>query len=213
MDYNDELLSLSKDDFLRHKILASIKELLLTTTLHKLTVTAVCEHAGISRSSFYNQFTDLNDALDWEFGRLYYLALQQSPFQNDWRHDMAAQIVCIMNKMLEESTVFKRIGKGMSLTDYNSIFQRTCRRTVKLLLSTIQLRRGENADERCVSQIEFFVRGKSFTIANWMISMKESPESIAQMIVDCTPAYLASVLDAGFAEYHSTEENGEQSFI
>lgn len=197
MTYNDDLLSMSKDDFLRHKILASVKELLLTTTLHKLTVTAICEHAGISRSSFYNQFTDLNDALDWEFGRLYYLALQESPFKDDWRKDMAAQIICIMRQMQKEEAVYKRIGKGMSLTDYNSIFQRTCRRTVRLLLSTIQLRCGEAADERCVSQIEFFVRGKSFTIANWMISMKESPESIAQMIVDCIPAYLASVLDSG----------------
>lgn len=197
MTYNEDLLSMSKDDFLRHKILASVKELLLTTTLHKLTVTAICEHAGISRSSFYNQFTDLNDALDWEFGRLYYLALQESPFKDDWRKDMAAQIICIMRQMQKEEAVYKRIGKGMSLTDYNSIFQRTCRRTVRLLLSTIQLRCGEAADERCVSQIEFFVRGKSFTIANWMISMKESPESIAQMIVDCIPAYLASVLDSG----------------
>lgn len=197
MTYNDDLLSMSKDDFLRHKILASVKELLLTTTLHKLTVTAICEHAGISRSSFYNQFTDLNDALDWEFERLYYLALQESPFKDDWRKDMAAQIICIMRQMQKEEAVYKRIGKGMSLTDYNSIFQRTCRRTVRLLLSTIQLRCGEAADERCVSQIEFFVRGKSFTIANWMISMKESPESIAQMIVDCIPAYLASVLDSG----------------
>lgn len=123
--------------------------------------------------------------------------MQESPFKDDWRKDMAAQIICIMRQMQKEEAVYKRIGKGMSLTDYNSIFQRTCRRTVRLLLSTIQLRCGEAADERCVSQIEFFVRGKSFTIANWMISMKESPESIAQMIVDCIPAYLASVLDSG----------------
>lgn len=209
MNYNDDFISMSKDDFLRHKILASVKELLLTTTLHKLTVTAVCEHAGISRSSFYNQFTDLNDALDWEFGRMYYIALQRSPFRDNWRKDMAAQIVCIMNEMLKEDVVYKRIGKGMSLTDYNSIFQRTCRRTVRLLLSTIQLRQGVSADERCASQIEFFVRGKSFTIANWMISMKESPESVAQMIVDCTPAYLASVLDKSFAAYHSGDGYSE----
>lgn len=209
MDYNDGLLSLSKDDFLRHKILASIKELLLTTTLHKLTVTAVCEHAGISRSSFYNQFTDLNDALDWEFGRIFYIAATRCPFTDDWRKDMIAQISCIMQLTLEEEAVYKRIGKGMSLTDYNSIFQRTCRRGTKLLLSTIQLWRGEGADEQCMSEIEFYVRGESFTIANWMISMKESPESVARTIVGCIPAHLGHVLDEGFAAYHAAEKEGE----
>lgn len=201
MNYNEELLSLSKDDFLRRKILASVKELLLTTTLHKLTVTAVCEHAGISRSSFYNQFTDLNDALDWEFGRVFYQACAAYPFRDDWREDMVKQMSGVMAIMLKEAAVYKRIGKGMSLTDYNSIFQRTCRRAVKLLLSTIQLWQGEGADELCRSQIEFFVRGESFTIANWMISMKESPESVARTIVGCIPAYLASTLDKSFEKY------------
>lgn len=206
MNYNDELLSLSKDDFLRHKILASIKELLLSTTLHKLTVTAVCEHAGISRSSFYNQFTDLNDALDWEIGRIFYIAATRHPFADNWRKDMIAQITCIMKLTQEEEAVYKRIGKGMSLTDYNSIFQRTCRRGKKVLLSAIELWRGEPADERCVSAIDFYVRGESFTIANWMITMRESPESVANTIVDCIPAYLSSVLDSSFAAYHSANE-------
>lgn len=62
---------------------------------------------------------------------------------------------------------------------------------MKLLLSTIQLWQGEGADELCRSQIELFVRDESFTIANWMISMKEFSESVARTIVGCIPAYLA----------------------
>lgn len=202
MTNQEELLSLSKDDFLRHKILAAIKELLGTTSLHKLKVTAVCEQAGIARSSFYNQFTDLNDALDWEFGRLFYQATSENPFRDDWREDMQKQLACVMRLMQREETVYKRIGKGMNLTDYNSIFQRTCRRGSRVLLSAIELWQGTGVDERCAAAIDFFLKGESFTIANWMISMKESPESVAKTIVDCMPAYLGEVMDRAFAAYH-----------
>jgi AcrR family transcriptional regulator len=50
----ENLLSLSKDEFMRSKIVLSLKQLLLDSSLRKLTVTSICEHAGIARSSFYN---------------------------------------------------------------------------------------------------------------------------------------------------------------
>lgn len=68
---------------------------------------------------------------------------------------------------------------------------------------------GGYADDHCISQTEFFVRGESFTIADWMISMKESPESVARTIISCIPAYLDSVMDKCFPAYHRGDGHGE----
>lgn len=200
---NKDMLALSKDDFMRAKIIASIKDLLLTTSFQKLTVTNICEHAGISRSSFYHLFTDIHDALDWETGRLFKKASEQYPFSTDWRIDLTNQITAFMKYELEEPLVFKKIASGMSLVEPSAIFLRTRRRRNQMFLGIIEQWQGKPADRRCEFEIEFFVFGESTAVANWACSMKESPELIAKYIVGCIPTYLGQVLDSGFAAYQA----------
>ena len=44
---------------------ASLKHLLLTKPLDKITVTDICEDCGISRMTFYYHFRDIYDLVEW----------------------------------------------------------------------------------------------------------------------------------------------------
>ena len=44
---------------------ASLKQLLLTKPLDKITVTDICEDCGISRMTFYYHFKDIYDLVEW----------------------------------------------------------------------------------------------------------------------------------------------------
>lgn len=203
---NENVLSLSKDEFMRTKIIMSLKSLLLTCSYPKLTVTSICDHAGIARSSFYHLFSDIDDAIDWEMGRLFSAAADKHPFCTDWRSDLTKQLAEFMRYETDEAVVYQRIGKGMSLVDHSSIFWRTYRRRCQLFLQTIETWQGAPADARCEFEIDFFVCGESHTVAKWMIAMKEAPEAVAESIVACVPSYLADTLDAGIAAYQRRQE-------
>lgn len=53
----------------QESIEASFKELLKTTPYKKLTVSALCEHSGVSRKSFYGRFRDKEDIVEWLFDK------------------------------------------------------------------------------------------------------------------------------------------------
>ena len=44
---------------------ASLKHLLLSKPLDKITVTDICEDCGISRMTFYYHFRDIYDLVEW----------------------------------------------------------------------------------------------------------------------------------------------------
>lgn len=198
-----DLLSLSKDDFMRRKIAEATKSLLRKTALEKVTVTAVCKNAGIARSSFYNLFTDIDDVLDWEFGRIFDMTFEMHPFRADWREALTSQYVEFMEYMLADSAAFKQIGKGMSRVEYSSIFSATSRRRINLFSNIVETYSGKPVDDLCAFGIRFFVRGESTTFAEWMPSMKESPEELARHLVDCVPIHFASTMDSCFLSQDS----------
>lgn len=202
---NKEMLSLSKDEFMRTKIIESVKDLLLHTSFEKLTVTSICEHAGIARSSFYHLFTDIHDALDWDVDRLIHKAAEQYPFSTDWRSDLIKQLTAFMELTLEDAIYCRKMGSSMSLVDPGATFFHTRRKHVQMFLDLIELWQGKPADEQCVFEIEFYAGGASTAILNWVCSMKESPETVARNIVGCIPPYMGQVLDSSFAAYQERQ--------
>lgn len=195
------LLSLSKPDFMRKKIIAAIKELLLTNPYQKITVKQVCELANISRSSFYHLFSDIEDALDWEFGRLFSVAIKNHPITDDWRKDIFNMASWFLQQIKEEGYFFRKIALDMSRVDYNSIFSRTRRRFVQMFFDYITDYLGTEPDERCAFEINFFVFGASDVIANCMIAQNETSADLVDRLTACVPEYLARVLDASSAAY------------
>ncbi|MDK2868438.1 MAG: hypothetical protein PWP38_2753 [Clostridiales bacterium] len=197
----ENLLSLSKDEFMRSKIVLSLKQLLLDSSLRKLTVTSICEHAGIARSSFYNLFTDVDDALNWEYGRLMDIAIKKYPFCTNWRLDLVKQSAEFMTYEMQDGAFYQRIAKDMNFVDYSSLFLSTRRKRAQLFHNALELWQGAPADERCSFEIKFYVCAESDTVAKWMVDMKESPEDVARKMAACIPEYLGKVMDASFAAY------------
>lgn len=60
------------------KIAIATYDLLKTTALRDLTVTAIAEKAGVTRKTFYRNFGDVNDVLDYGFS-IHILPLYEDP--------------------------------------------------------------------------------------------------------------------------------------
>ena len=54
----------------RQKLAAAIKEEMEHTSLDKITVTQIVERAGVTRQTFYRNFKDKYDLVNWHFEQL-----------------------------------------------------------------------------------------------------------------------------------------------
>ena len=199
---NENLLALSKNEFMRLKIILSIKNLLHIVPLKKVTVTSVCEDSGVARSSFYNLFSDIDDAINWEFERIIGMEFNNYVISSDWRSDMSKQMAVSLSGMQEDAVFFQRVSQQMSYTAYNEVFLHTRRLRVQWFLSSIEMWQGKPADALCAFGIEFFVSGESDTVANWFAAgLKESPEEVSRKIYACIPEYLGKIIDSAITTY------------
>ena len=206
MDTKD-LLSLSKNSFMKAKIVASMHDLLRATSVQKLTVTMVCEHAGISRSSFYHLFTDLSDAMSWEIGHVLSDIAEQYPLRENWREDLIQQLIAFMEYCQRDEAIYKKISVGMDQVDPGATFCRTRIVRKQWFLSIIEDWQGKPADEDTVFQIEFFVCGESTALVNWGKTMKEAPQDVAEKIVACIPEHFRAVMEAAAARYYGHSQD------
>lgn len=107
----------------KHLLAQSLRELLSTTPLEKISVNDIVEHAGVGRNTFYYHFEDKYDLVNWYFqsGATKFL-IERSSFA-DWESMLAA----IEEYFRENKTFYTRAleytGQN-SLQDY--IFEFIC---------------------------------------------------------------------------------------
>ena len=54
----------------RFRLARAMEELMHTRTLESITVTELCARCGVTRQTFYRNFLDKYDLVNWYFGKL-----------------------------------------------------------------------------------------------------------------------------------------------
>ena len=68
----------------RDKLARAIKEEMEHTSLDKITVTQIVERAGVTRQTFYRNFKDKYDLVNWIFQTEFLTAVQRRPYESTW---------------------------------------------------------------------------------------------------------------------------------
>lgn len=189
------LLSLSKDDFMRMKIVEALKEALESTPFEKVTVTALCEKARISRAAFYRLFENINDIVYWDLIHIMEEAVRRYPPRGDWRQTAIKQIRGALESLQEERSFYQRIYKEIGYKEYASAYRGIQRYVRSQLLEAVQ-RHSPILDSSCKFDIDFFACGANNAVATWAFTgMQEPTGTVAENIVACVPPRLAALLD------------------
>ena len=70
-------MSHSAQEKTKYKLAASMKECMLHTPVDKITVTQIAKGCGVTRQTFYRNFLDKYDLINWYFDRLVLQAFEQ----------------------------------------------------------------------------------------------------------------------------------------
>lgn len=172
----------------RLRVVSVMDELCANTPFTKLTVTAICDAAGISRTSFYRLFEDKYEAVNWFVHTVSRIGHVQTGRTLSW-HD--ASVITLSGLILMKNLLASTAG----CDGYNSSENTGIRLRASSLAETAALRLGHEPDEELDFQIRFFAQSEVPMVREWYRETDSRPvETMARIIESCTPPRLHNLL-------------------
>ena len=179
-------------DHTKNAIMGALIELVGDEPFEKITVTAICKKAGISRQAFYGHFLDKYDVAMQYLAHTIEGRFARPGIECGWRE-----------AFLHE---FRQIEQNASLLEgliqsegYNSITQSTIRSSREDFLEGYRHIYGKDPDRLVSYQIERFAITSSLATDDWIRSGCKIPaDEFVGMFLSLVPRELFEALDAPF---------------
>lgn len=180
----------NKTDRTKYKLAASVKECMKTTPVDKITVKDIVEGCGLTRQTFYRNFLDKYDLINWYFDKL----VLQSFAQIGMGHTVGESLTRKFRFIVEEKAFF--IGAFRS-DDHNSLKEHDFELILKFYQDLIAERSSRPLEEDVQFLLEMYCRGSVYMTVKWVLGgMKDTPEEMAGKLVEAVPPKLARVFDS-----------------
>ena len=100
--------------YAKYKLAASIKECMKTTPVARITVKDIVEGSGLTRQTFYRNFKDKYDLINWYFDKLVLQSFEQIGMGNTVGESLTQKFEFILNEKAFFTEAFRS-------DDYNSV--------------------------------------------------------------------------------------------
>lgn len=171
----------------KHIIISSFSELLQTTPLAKITVSAICAKASINRSTFYRYYENpqqLYESIeDWFFNEIREFAIETIEMRNE-SESFRMQLEGVLRFYKEHQQVVLAMRSKNSNADFD----------YELLMSTFSfmsdvipaLNKGLSQTEKRF-MYRYMAFGSASVVSSWLDNgMREPVEDVAEFIQTCS---------------------------
>ena len=95
------MAEISKQEKTKYKLANSIKECMKTAPVDKITVKNIVEGCGVTRQTFYRNFLDKYDLINWYFDKLVLQSFEQIGMGHTVGESLTQKFAFIVNEKLE----------------------------------------------------------------------------------------------------------------
>ena len=175
--------TLSKSLRTRIGVVESLARLLDDTGMDRITVSMLCQKAGISRTTFYQYFDNITGVGIWMWDHvmdqtLYQVGIKYSAYEGHLRKFRALR---------ESRFFFKELLKH---TEYDSVMQHAGRYMLDHFTQTIERHRAAPLNEFETVRMRLFVVGAKHMTRDWAEEgMRQEPELMTDVFIDSLPAF------------------------
>lgn len=174
-------------DATKYMFAESVKKCMKTMSVEKMTVTNIVEGSDLSRQTFYRNFQDKYDLLNWYFDRLVEQAFEMIGTKTDIYGCLVKKLNFIKDEKVFFSAAFKSDG-------YNSLKEHDFRLILDFYKKLISENGNCNVDVETEMLLEMYCQSSVYITTNWIIKgMKNSSEEMSQIMVDAIPPKLGEV--------------------
>lgn len=174
-------------DETRYVFAQCLKELMVKQSLDKITVTDIVKRSGMTRQTFYRYFKDKYDLVNWYFTKLADKSFLQIGNSSTLREGLIKKFSFILNDKVFFSQAFQS-------KDYNNVENYDYQCIFSFYSGIIEKKIGHIPYD-IKFLLEMYCHGSITMTVQWAVSgMKESPEVLADLLIQALPPQLEELL-------------------
>lgn len=172
---------------MKYHLAEAMKHCMKRSPVEKITVREITEECGTTRQTFYRNFRDKYDLINWYFDKI---LLESFEHMGEGRTVYEG----LVNKFhyIEDEKLFFRAA--FKTDDQNSLREHDFRLILEFYTDRIEEKTGKKLSDQLRFLLEMYCQGSIYMTVRWVLGqIKGTPEQIASALVDAMPAELERV--------------------
>ena len=186
-----------KQEKTKYKLAASMKECMKQMPVDKITVKNIVEGCGVARQTFYRNFLDKYDLINWYFDKLVLQSFEQIGMGHTVGESLTQKFEFIVNEKVFFTEAFRS-------DDRNSLKEHDFELILQFYQDLIGRKTSRPLGEDLQFLLEMYCRGSVYMTVKWVLTgMKDSPAKMSKKLVEAMPPRLAAVKTENFVIYNT----------
>lgn len=178
---------LTKSEKTKYRLVHAMKECMKTTPVENITVKQITEACGLTRQTFYRNFLDKYDLINWYFDKL----LLKS-FEHMGRGTTVYDALVRKFTYIQEEKVFFRAA--FRYDEQNSLRQHDFELILEFYENMICKKTGKVLEENIHCLLEMYCQSSIYMTVKWVTGgLLCTPEELALILVDGMPSKLINI--------------------
>ena len=176
------------NDKTRYRMAEAIKHLMARMPLDKITVKDIVADCGLTRQTFYRNFQDKYDLVNWYFEKLVQQSFEEMGVSLTLKEGLTKKFQFIQ----EERTFFTC---AFACNDQNSLISYDYEYILKFYRKILVKKQQKPLEEDIDFLLRMYCHGSILMTVEWVKSgMKREPEEMAELMIQALPERLNSLL-------------------
>ena len=179
----------NKQEKTRYKLAASMKECMKSAPVDKITVKEIVEGCGVTRQTFYRNFLDKYDLINWYFDKLVLQSFEQIGMGHTVGESLTQKFEFIVNEKVFFTEAFRS-------DDRNSLKEHDFELILQFYTDLLARKDSRALDQELHFLLEMYCQGSVYMTVKWVLGgMNDSPQDMSAKLVDAMPHKLANVFE------------------
>ncbi|MCR5415276.1 MAG: TetR family transcriptional regulator C-terminal domain-containing protein [Pseudobutyrivibrio sp.] len=172
---------------IKYRLAEAMKTCMKSTAVENITVKQIVDVCGVSRQTFYRNFIDKYDLINWYFDCLLEQSFKEMGKGETVREGLIKKFAYIKEERLFFTAGFKGDEQNnLKEHDFIMIYEFYC--------ALIREKTGAPPDAKTRKLLEMYCQASIYMTVQWLIKgMKESEEALADLMIEAMPPMLHSL--------------------
>lgn len=178
---------IEKGEKSKYRLARSMKECMKKASVENITVRQITENCGLTRQTFYRNFLDKYDLINWYFDKLLVKSFEHMG-QGKTVYDA---LVKKFTYIQEEQTFF---AAAFRYDSQNSLRQHDFELILDFYEHLIREKTGRKPEENVHYLLEMYCQSSIYMTVQWVLGeLKCTPEGLAKILVEGMPGKLVEI--------------------
>ena len=188
MTKSGEEIILTKGEKTKYRLAYAMKERMKATSVENITVKQITEKCGLTRQTFYRNFLDKYDLINWYFDKLLVKSFEHMGRGRTVYDALVKKFTYIREEQIFFATAFR-------YDEQNSLRQHDFELILQFYENLIYEKTGRVPQENMHYMLEMYCQSSIYMTVKWVTDgLICTPEELAAIIVDGMPGKVAELL-------------------